>query len=327
MIPASWFRYRSCLWASLLLPVQQYFFRLRIDGFVRRLLPKDLMISAWTERHQRVATAFIVAAAASLAGLADTTSVAVWVGVAVAATAVVSLFIDEFAGFVVGLAAAATVIAVRRSVGPWGADAFWLSLLQTVALVAAGVASGRAGRVLRDRETGGEVSTLVPQAAFGSLGLLAADVAMGRLEEEVERALEHRRPLTLVLIDIHVVDDSLGSEGRRAAIRAVARIFESRLHRGDVPFALASDRLGSVLPETTSLAAWERVGLVLDALTEARFAVRTDDSDRPLADAVHVDVGLAEFGTQLDSADSMLDAATARLQHRTRVVEPEELSP
>lgn len=314
----------SYSWVQLLSAVRCSCLFWRADVFVGHQLRTGLMISAWTDRRRRVAAAFVVAAAASLAGLADTTSVAVWVGVAVAATAVASLFVDEFAGALVGLAAAAAVIAVRRSVGPWGTDTFWLSLVQTIALVATGVAGGRAGRALRDPDAVGDVPTLVPQAAFGSLGLLEADVARGRLDEEVERAFEHRRPLTLVLLDIHVVDDSLGHDGRRAAIRAVARIFESRMHRGDVPFAMTLDRLGAVLPETTSMAAWERIGLVLDAVTEARFTVRTDDSERQLGEAVHIDVGLAEFGVHLDSADSMLDAASARLQRRPASVETED---
>ena len=268
----------------------------------------------WTERHRRVAAAMVAISAASLVGLIDSPAVAVWIGVAVALTAVVSLATEAFAGFVVGLAAAAALIAGRRLFGPWGPDAFWLSAAQTVALVATGSISGRAGMALRRRD-GGEVPSLVPGAAFGSLGLLEGDVAMVRLEEEVERALEHRRPLALVLVDTEVIDPSMDAEARRSALRAVARIFEGRLREGDVPFAIAADRLGAILPETTSSAAWERIGLVLDAVGHGRFRVRSDDrGDRALSDAVHLDVGIAQLGPRASSADELLAGATEVLR-------------
>lgn len=257
---------------------------------------------------------------ASLAGVADSPKVAVWVGAAVALTAVISLATEPFAGFVIGLAAAATVIAGRRSLGPWGPDAFWTSATQTVALVATGSASGWAGMALRPRRAGNAPS-LLPQPAFGSLGLLEADVAMVRLEEEAERAAEHRRPLALVLIDTEVIDPSMDTEARRSALRAVARIFEGRLREGDVPFAIEAHRLGAILPETTSSAAWERVGHVLDAVGHGRFRVRSDDQgDRPLSDAVHIDVGIAQLGPRARSADELFDAATEvlRREHRAR---------
>ncbi len=274
----------------------------------------------WTEQHRRVAAAIVVMTMASLAGLSDSPTVAVWIGAAVSLTAVISLATEPLAGIVVGLAAAAAVIAARRVFGPWGPDAFWLSVVQTGALVATGTVSGWAGMALRSR-TGGAASPLVPRSAFGSLGLLEADVAMVRLEDEVERAAEHRRPLALVLIDAEVVDESLDADARRSALRAVARIFESRLREGDVPFANATDRLGAVLPETTSSAAWERIGLVLDAVSHGQFRVRSDSQgDRPLADAVHIDVGIAQLSPGARSADELFDAATEALrrEHRAR---------
>lgn len=273
------------------------------------------LTSVWTERHGPVATAFVVAFAASLAGLTDAPSVAVWVGVAVAVTAVLALGTDRFGGFVVGLVAAAVIIAARRFLGPWGPDAFWPSLVQTVALVATGVTSGGAGLALRWRDGDAAPSSL-PGPAFGSLGLLEPDVAMVRLDEEVERALAHRRPLTLVLVDTEIIDPALDAEARRGALRAVARIFEGRLRETDVPFAVTADRLGAILPEKTSVAAWEGVGHVMDAITEGRFATRSDVGSRALADAVRLHVGLVELSQRFADADALLDAAIEALGRR-----------
>jgi GGDEF domain-containing protein len=262
----------------------------------------------------------VVMSTASLAGLTDSPEVAIWIGAAVALTAVLSLATEPFAGVVIGLAAAAALIAGRRVLGPWGPGAFWPSAAQTVALVATGAASGWAGMALRPRRAG-DAPSLLPRPAFGSLGLLDADVAMVRLDEEAERAIEHRRPLALVLLDTKVIDPSIDGDARRSALRAVARIFEGRLREGDVPFAIEAHRLGAILPETTSPEAWERVGLVLDAVGHGRFRVRSDDrGDRPLSGAVHIDVGIAQLGPRARSADELFDAATEvlRREHTAR---------
>lgn len=268
--------------------------------------------SAWTDTHSRVAVVLLVTVAGSLVGLADDSRVAVWVGVAVATTAMVSLATDAFGGFVAGLAAAAAVIAARRWVGPWGPDAFWASLLQTAALLAAGVASGRTGMALRRRGTD-DAPSLLPAPVFGSLGLLDADVAMGRLEEEVERARQHRRPLTLILLEAALAD-TLDPDEHRSVLRAVARIFEGRLEDGDVPFAIAADRLGAVLPESTSLAAWDRLGQILDAVSAGRYSRGPGVEQGSLDDVVAVHVGVAELGPGTSGANELFDAATDALR-------------
>ena len=260
-----------------------------------------------------VASAFLVAAVASTAGVAASTGVAVGVAAAVAVTAVVALFVDQFAGAVVGLAAAAVVILGRRMSGSWDTDAFWLALLQTFALVATGIAAGRAGVVLRRTATTPAGSATLPEPAFGSLGLLDADIAFERLKEEVDRAHAHGRPLSLVVIDVRLLDPAIASEARRSAHRAVSRIFESRIGDRNVPFALSQDRLAAILPETSPAEAWDRIGTVLDAIAGGRFSVRSEQHDRALADTVELAVGLAETGPGIVGADALLDAATAAL--------------
>lgn len=282
------------------------------------------MTSGWTDSHRRVAAAFIVGFSATLVGLAEDGDVAVWVGAAVAAVAVISLVTDAVGGLVVGLAAAAAVIGARRIFGPWGSDVFWSSFVQTAALLATGVASGVAGAALRHvgGADGGRAASLAPEPVFGSLGLLDGDMALARLEEEIERAVRHGRPLTLALFEVEVVDDALDGDGRRAALRAVARALEGRLGDQDVPFATAADRLGAILPETDVLAALERVGSVLDAVTRAQFTVRTDGSLHALADAARVHVGLADLDRRTGDGAALLDAATVAVRRSRGLHEP-----
>lgn len=266
-----------------------------------------------TPEQRAVATCLAVVGVVSVAGVMGSTGVAVAVALAVAVTAAVSLFLDQFAGFIIGLAASAALILGRRLLGPWGDEEFWLALAQTAGLVAAGVTAGATGRRLRPRSgQSDQVGTLLPEPVFGSLGLLDAHVALDRLVEEVERARAHDRALTVLLLDVHAVDPS-SAEFARSAQRAVSRIFESRLPETDVPFALAEDRLGAILPETTSAGAWERVGLVLDAVAAGRFGVRSEGREHPLEDHVRIEVGMSELRPGVADADALLDAATAAL--------------
>ncbi len=260
-----------------------------------------------------VAAAFLVAAVASTAGVAASTGVAVGVAAAVAVTAVIALFLDHFAGAVVGLAASAVVILGRRISGSWDDDAFWLALLQTVALMATGIAAGGAGVALRRTAATPVGPAMVPEPAFGSLGLLDADIAFERLKEEVDRAQAHGRPLSLVVVDIHLIDPDISNEARRSAHRAVSRLFESRIGDRNVPFALSEARLAAILPETSPAEAWDSVGSVLDGIVGGRFSVRNEQDDRALADTVELAVGLAEIGPGIAGADALLDAATAAL--------------
>lgn len=272
-----------------------------------------------------VATAFVVAGVASTAGVAASTGVAVAVAAAVALTGAIALFLDPFGGFVAGLAAAAAVILGRRIAGDWDPDAFGLALVQTVALTSTGIAAGRAGTRLRRDVAAPVDQSLIPEPVFGSLGLLDADIAMERLEEEIDRARAHGRPLSVVVVDVRITEDDLSTDARRAAYRAVARLFESRLQESDVPFALSERRLAALLPDAGPADAWDRVGLVLDAVASGRFSPRDEASERLLTDVTELAVGMSEARPDTLSADALLDAATAALPSETAAGEDRDV--
>ncbi len=274
-------------------------------------------ISAWTEPHTRVALLLIVALAGSFAGLLEPPPLPFWVATAIGVSAAVALAFDAFGGALVGLVVAAGLVGLRRLTGTWESELFWVLLLETSAIVGVGVMAGLAGDALRRFRADGEAPAGSMAPVFGSLGLFDRDVALVRLEEEVERARDHRRPLTLLLIETDITDDRLGPEAREMAYRAIARIVESRMRDDHVPFAASLDRLGSVMPETTSADAWQYVGEILDAVADARFMDRSAGTQRRLADAVEVHVGLAGFGASRSSPDALLDAATTAL-HQAR---------
>ncbi len=277
-------------------------------------------ISAWTEAHTRVALLLVVALVGSFAGSLEPRPLPYWVAAAVAVSAATALAFDAFGGALVGLVVASGLVGVRRLTGAWEPEMFWVLLLETSAIVGVGVMAGLAGDALRRHGADGEARTGPMEPVFGSLGLLDRDVALIRLEEEVERARDHRRPLTLLLIETDITDDRLGPEAREMAHRAIARIVESRMRDDHVPFAASLDRLGSVMPETTTADAWQYVGEILDAVADARFMDRSAGTQRRLGDAVEIHVGLAGVGPSCSSPDALLDAATTAL-HQARAQE------
>ena len=276
------------------------------------------LTSGWTDRHRQVALAQAAAVIAMSGAVIEGRPVAFWVAGAVVVAVLVSLPFDSFAGIVVGLACAAGLIAVKRATGRWEDDVFEASLIETLGIVLAASASGRAGAGLRDplvREDPSTRADGAPAPVFGMLGLLSYDLALTRLEDEVARAREHRRPLTVLILDIHVEGGVVDASEHGAVLRAVARILDTRLRDRDVPFAITPERLGAILPETTRGAAWERVGAIVDALGAATFMSRLDEERRPLRDAARIQAGIAEFVAS-ESAEGLLDLASAGITPR-----------
>lgn len=252
---------------------------------------------------------------AATAGLLEGGPIPAWVGIAVAIAAIGSLAVDAFGGALLGIVVAAGLIGARRLTGLWTPEAFWPALVESLAIVVAAVIGGVVGTALRPTPpttvAGGD-GRLEP--VFGSLGLLDHATAIVRLEEEIERAREHRRPLTLVLLEVQITDVDLSRDARMGAFRAVARLWESRLADTDVPFSIGEDRLGAILPETGRASAWQRLGAVLDGVADGRFMSRSQGVQRPLADVVEVRVGMAHLEKRLDHADALIDAASASLR-------------
>lgn len=285
------------------------------------------LTSAWTERHTRVLVLVAVAALAVGTAALEEPPVTWWVALAVVTAAAASLVVDALGGAVAGFVVAALLTGARRLAGTWGEDGFVLALVETAAVVAVGIAGGRLGVALRASADDAPASTAEGPAVepvFGSLGLLDADTGTLRLEEEVERAVAHDRPLTLAVLRIDVHDEALDAAGRTAAQRAVARLLESRVRDVDVPFALARDRLAVILPETDATAALQRVGAVVDGVANGRFASRGEGTERALADAVRLTVGTARLEGSAQSADMLLDAALVALARADAGLDDEE---
>ncbi len=229
-------------------------------------------------------------------------------GAALVATVLVALLFDGFGGIAVGVAGAAALVAMKRYLGGWTEDSFPVSLALVIGLVASAWLAGTVSSDMHNRPLSRDPELgLAP--AEGSLGLLSHEAALARLDEEIVRARVHRRPLTVVILSVDVIED-LSVQARDSAQRALARLLETLLRDTDVPFALSPMELGAILPETDGAGAYDVISPVLDAAAHATFTVREQAGDRRnFADVADVHVGLASYAGRYADADALLKAA------------------
>jgi len=264
----------------------------------------------WTELHLNVVGLLLGTTAVSLAGLLDPSPVQVWVAVAVWGCATLALGSDIYGGMILGLLFAVGLSLLRQVTGTWVSDSFAAAAVESAGLVAVGALAGSAGAVLRRPGTRHQVQ-IGPHAEnpYSPLGVIGAEAAHVRLEEEIDRARGHRRPLSLVVFDVRSHDPDLSAQGRAAALRALVRVVERRASEVDVPFALTDDRIGVIFPERPSRRAWEAVGDVLHSVARSSFTVGSDRSPRPLGDTLSLHVGVVQMDASTESADLLLQAA------------------
>ena len=258
----------------------------------------------WTEQHISVVGAMLsIAITGGLATFGEGTY-AVWGVAALLLTVLGAMATDAFGGIVAGFVGAAVVITARQVGGAWTPADFGQALSLSFCLVVVGWATGMATVRMRPAVDVRAVADAEP--AFGSLGLLSAPLALARLDEEVTRAQRHGRPLTVVLITAEVTDPALSGAARSALHRTVARLVESLVPDTAVPFALASDEVGAILPETDEQAAWDVLGPVVDAAGRASFTVRDLDERRALVDCAELHAGLASLSEATPDVDGLL---------------------
>jgi hypothetical protein len=270
------------------------------------------MTPGWTDAHSRVVIAVLVALIGTGGGLLEGRDVTILVIGAIAATFVISFAADAWIGLIVGLAAAAGLTFLRQVTGTWLPSHFGPAVVESVALLGTGWAAGRAGYRMRPSRSTDQLLNATP-GVYGSLGLLPADLALVRLEEEVARALAHGRPLSLIVTLIRIVDADLDGPARDEAERGVARLIESLLRDLDVPFALTADEIGAILPETDAVAAAVASGRIVEAIAAATFADRRTGLRRRLADAADVHIAVVSLGGEFPDARKLLDGAVSRL--------------
>jgi GGDEF domain-containing protein len=255
----------------------------------------------------------VAAAVAGLVSAADPSPTRVAVLLAVVVAATLPLAFDGLVGVLVGLLAAAGLAGAKQLLGTWTFASFGRSLLTSLLLILLGWSTGRLGKRLRARANTAPAHRDQDAMAFGSLGLIPEAAALARLDEEVDRATRHRRPLSVILVRTTLTDATLDEDTASRARRVAARQFEGALRRTDVPFALAADMLGAVLVETNSDGAWEVAANVLERAGAVGFADRGRRHRLTLQEYAELSAGIASLPEDGTEAQDLLSVALAAL--------------
>lgn len=276
----------------------------------------------WTELHTGAALLAVTAAAASAAVMTQSgTARPVLVGLVVL-TVVAGLLTDGFLGLGVGVATASAAVLTIQRLGTWDNAHFTTLVVVVAALVVLGCvagllgASARAHRRALERGRPADV-----QPAMDSLGILPADVAELRADEEIARARRHHRPLTVLTLDVAPRSD--GADGAadaaseaalHASRRAVARLVEHRLRRSDAPFALDAGLVAAVLPETDARGGEALAELLLQEAPLMSVRDRGHGGAVEVGSVAAVRCGVVELADRHTSARDLLDEARRSLR-------------
>lgn len=311
--------------------------------------------TAWTEAHSTVVAALATAGLAGFATVYQPAAMQLPVVGVLLACVVVSLSTNGFVGLSVGLVGAAAVVALHRWLSTWDSLDFGPTLVVAVLVVGAGWTAGACGAQLRElwQDVAGPTD-----GASGSLGLFTREAAEFRLGEEVGRAWEFGRPLSVAMISLQF-HEGVRSADRRAARRAVGRLVESGLSAVDTPFDNLAGRpsstgpgdpgergrtgahgehgergdhgdhggaeFGAVLPERSSADAWRAIGPIMTSARTATYVVRdpaTDEADwRNLLDVADISVGIVAL-TRSSTPASLIESARGAA---LRPAEPQDL--
>lgn len=178
----------------------------------------------------------------------------------------------------------------------------------TLLLVAAGWLAGLAHSQVGLAVRGATIVDHLFAPPIGSLGLLSAEAAELRAEEEMMRARHHERPLSLLLCHLDALPQTDRTSYGRAR-RAVARILESRLAPTAVPFELDDQTFGVLLPEIEATSLPMVVETIERALDEATFADRASSDRRSVLDVLNVGFAGVDGTERWSGPQAMIEAA------------------
>lgn len=136
-----------------------------------------------------------------------------------------------------------------------------------------------------------------------------------RLEEEVDRALRHDRPLAVVILDVNhlaSVNDQYDWSCGDQVLKHLARVTEGTKRASDVVARLNDDRFGLLLPECKETG----VGAFIRRLEErlAREPARAHFAGQIIMLWVGVCAGVASLGPQAREPSELLSLAEADLR-------------
>ncbi|PLS77967.1 MAG: hypothetical protein CYG59_21035 [Chloroflexi bacterium] len=138
-------------------------------------------------------------------------------------------------------------------------------------------------------------------------GILSFDVAMLRLDEELDRASSFGRPLALLLVDIEPRPEAT-NEDLQAVDQAITRKLSRAASVHDIPFRASNTRVGLILPERDWQRLYEHAESVTTAITTGRYLDRSGKGQH-IHDKVNLTFGLGTYQGETATSVDLMQAA------------------
>lgn len=145
-------------------------------------------------------------------------------------------------------------------------------------------------------------------------GLLNAGTWEREAASEVARAIRTRTPLAVALVDIDhfkLVNDKHGHIAGDAALRAIARTFQTFLREYDLAGRFGGEEFVLLLPQTTAAAAYRIAQRMREYIAATPILASGDPEAEPLR--LTVSIGVATLGAQAGQVTDLLAAADTAL--------------
>ena len=152
-------------------------------------------------------------------------------------------------------------------------------------------------------------------------GLANRRALEGILPEEVERALRHGRPLSILMADVDhfkKINDTYGHPAGDEVLRQMARLLTHKLRAIDKAARYGGEELLVVLPETELAEAQQVAERFRTAVEEHRFVVDPKDDEPPISLRMTASVGVAALPESADTLERLVEVADRALYDAKR---------
>jgi membrane protein implicated in regulation of membrane protease activity len=221
--------------------------------------------------------------------------------------ALIALELGLAVGSLAALGGAAGTVALSRLAGSWDATVYIPLILLTLTFGLTAVSAAWARAAVRAMKATNGTEREAP--VNGSLGLLAASLAEGRLDEEIDRAEYARSALTVVWMRTRLIEPNLPQPDRGRVLRVASRTIESVLEVVHLPVAFSDADIVCILPVTDEAGAQRLVERIRRACASATLLVGAERNRRRFSQLGTLDVGVAAYPADGASATALLEAA------------------